>query len=132
MRTLVIERDKRPRPVVVTPAKGSVGDMTDESQAAKTDIGSIIQRYGGNLADIAGWRNQTFGDQPADDLEDAIETLKNASEVLDGLPYSSLAEAVAAINDGTFTTEKKEEINDEKPQERPETPVEENLSENGK
>lgn len=132
MRTLVIERDKRPRPVVVTPAKGSVGDMTDESQAAKTDIGSIIQRYGGNLADIAGWRNQTFGDQPTDDLEDAIETLKNASEVLDGLSYSSLAEAVAAINDGTFTTKKKEEINDEKPQERPETPVEENLSENGK
>lgn len=106
MRTLVVSYDERPRPAVVTPAKGSYGDCTDETMARDCDIGSIIARYGGNLAELARWRgSMSFGVQPLANLDDAIDQLKRADEVLRSLPnapFKTLADAVSAINDGSF------------------------------
>lgn len=106
MRSIIFDVDKRPRPSLVTPAKGEFGDCTDETQAQHTDIGSIIARYGGNLAELARWRGtMSFGDQPLNNLEDAIEAFESANEALGNLenhPFASLDEAFAAIKDGTF------------------------------
>ena len=74
----VITRDERPRPVVVTPAKGTLGDCTDETMKGECDIGRIIQRYGGNLAELARWRgSMSFGEQVNHNLEDNIEKYKS-------------------------------------------------------
>ena len=123
MRVIIFDVSKRSRPVLVTPAKGELGDCTDETQAKHTDIGSIIARYGGNLAELARWRgSMSFGDQPLDNLEDAIAAIETARDALGSLennPFESLDEAFAAIKDGTFTDKitnppKKEEMKDEK------------------
>lgn len=130
MRKVLIDREKRIRPVLQTPAKGSVGDMTDESQAAQTDVGSILQRYGGNLAEIAGWRGVEYGVQPETNLEDAIDKLKEAEDLTKDLGYGSLDEAMSAIANGTFGKEKKENENEKKESVSPS--VEEGVSQDGK
>lgn len=107
MRVIIFDVSKRPRPSLVTPAKGQLGDCTDETQAKHTDIGSIIARYGGNLAELARWRgSMSFGDQPLNNLEDAIEAIEKAKKALGSLennPFASLDEAFTAIKEGTFT-----------------------------
>lgn len=63
----ICKREDRPRPRLVTPAKGSFGDCTDETQSAACDLNSIIRRYGSNLAELAAWRgSMSFGVQPPD------------------------------------------------------------------
>ena len=129
MRVIIFDVSKRPRPVLVTPSKGEFGDCTDETQAKFTDIGSIIARYGGNLAELARWRgSMSFGDQPLDNLEDAIEALEKAKDALGDLennPFASLDEAFAAIKDGTFADKiknppKKEDTKNEASSHQPE------------
>lgn len=124
MRTIVVCYEDRPRPVLVTPEKGSPGDCTDETMAAATDLPSILARYGGNLAEIARWRGtMAFGDQPVDNLEDALEVISNAHDVLSDLPnnpFTSLDDAFAAIKDGTFMDKiNKKEVNNEKKPSQP-------------
>lgn len=106
MRTLLFSVHDRPRPEVVTPAKGSEGDCTDETQAAMTSVDSIISRYGGNLAEIAGWRGRMGANQfqPPSNLEDALEILKNAESelVASKLPFDSLSSALESMRDGSF------------------------------
>lgn len=119
MRTIVVCYADRPRPVLVTPDKGSPGDCTDETMAKDTDLPSILARYGGNLAEIARWRGtMSFGDQPVDNLEDALEVISNAHDALVDLPnnpFTSLDDAFAAIKDGTFMDKiNKKEVIDEK------------------
>ena len=87
MRTIVFCYEDRPRPVLKTPAKGTFGDCTDETMAKDTDLSSILARYGGNLADLARWRgSMAFGDQPVDNLEDALDIISNAHDALADLP----------------------------------------------
>lgn len=134
MRTIVVCYEDRPRPVLVTPAKGTFGDCTDETMAAATDLPSILARYGGNLAEMARWRGtMSFGDQPVDNLEDALDIISNAHDALADLPnnpFTSLDEAFAAIKDGTFMDKinKKEVNNETKPSEPSE--VKENIPSN--
>ena len=139
MRVIIFDVSNRPRPVLVTPSKGEFGDCTDETQAKYTDIGSIISRYGGNLAELARWRgSMSFGDQPLDNLEDAIEALEIARDALGNLennPFKSLDEAFAAFKDGTFADKiknppKKEEKKDEKSPNQSEE-VKKDLPQNG-
>lgn len=102
----VIKRDERPRPVLVTPKKGTLGDCTDETMQGECDIGRIIQRYGGNLAELARWRgSMSFGEQVNHNLEDNIErfkTLESAVMNLPNKPFANLDEAFKAIEDGSF------------------------------
>ena len=135
MRTIIVAYSDRPRPVVKTPAKGTLGDCTDETMAASTDLPSILARYGGNLAEIARWRGtMSFGDQPVDNLEDALDAIANAHDALADLPnnpFATLDEAFSAIKDGTFIDKitKKEVKNEEKPS-KP-TEVEANIPQDG-
>lgn len=135
MRKIIIDISLRPRPTLKTPAKGSEGDCTDETMAKFTDLGSIVQRYAGNLAELAAWRGtMSFGDQPVNNLEDAIDKLKEAHDYIAESPYDSLEDAIVAINNGSFgkpvETPNKETINHETVENNP-PPVKENLSENG-
>ena len=135
MRTIVVAYSDRPRPVLKTPAKGSLGDCTDETMASLTDLPSILARYGGNLAEIARWRGtMAFGDQPVDNLEDALDAISNAHDALADLPnnpFETLDDAFAAIKDGTFVDIiTKKEVKDEKKPSKPEE-VKEDLPENG-
>lgn len=124
MRTIVVSYEDRPRPVLVTPEKGSPGDCTDETMAKDTDLPSILARYGGNLAEIARWRGtMSFGDQPVDNLEDALDVISSAHDALADLPnnpFTSLDDAFAAIKDGTFMDKiTKKEVNNEKKSSQP-------------
>lgn len=102
----VITRDERPHPRLVTPKKGTLGDCTDETMQGECDIGRIIQRYGGNLAELARWRgSMSYGEQVNHNLEDNVErfkTLEAAVMNLPNRPFANLAEAFAAIEDGSF------------------------------
>lgn len=126
MRSIVVDYSKRKRPRLVTPAKGSVGDLTNESQRPLTDVDFILRRYAGNLAELNAWKsNLKYGDQSAlpADLVDAFNTLKDAHDAFDNLqdnPFGSFDEAMSAIADGTFM----DKIS-KKPVEKPvENPVE--------
>ena len=129
MRKILIDISLRPRPTLKTPAKGSEGDCTDETMAKFTDLVSIVQRYGGNLAELAAWRGtMSFGEQPVNNLEDAIEKLKQAHDYIAESPYESLDDAIEAINKGIFGKESepvepveplKQEIKDEKVENNP-------------
>lgn len=107
-RVIIVDISKRPRPRLVTPSKGSDGDLTNESQRPLTDIDFILKRYAGNLAELDAWRGSLrYGDQSAipDDLVDAFNTLKNAHDAFDKLednPFKSFDEAMSAIADGSF------------------------------
>lgn len=137
----VITRDMRPRPLLRTPAKGAEGDCTDETMVDGCDIGRIIQRYGGNLAELARWRgSMSFGEQVNHNLEDNIERFRELEGQLKDLPncpFATLNDAFDAIADGTFIekitpkfeNENKERKNEEKPSVK--APVEENLPADG-
>lgn len=107
-RIIILDISKRVKPRLVTPAKGSTGDLTNESQRPLTDIDFILKRYAGNLAELNAWKSkQKYGDQSAlpDDLVDAFNVLKDAHDAFDNLPdnpFSSFDDAMAAIADGTF------------------------------
>ena len=103
MRCIIIDISERPRPSLVTPAKGSEGDMVDETQAAACSIDAIIKRYGGNLPPAKGWTDG--GVQlplNRDELEDmaynACEDIVNNGKS----PFKTVDEAIAALSDGTF------------------------------
>lgn len=108
MRVIVVDYSERKRPRLVTPAKGSVGDLTNESQRPLTDVDFILRRYAGNLAELNAWKsNLKYGDQCAmpDDLVDAFNVLKDAHDAFEKLqdnPFGSFEEAMSAIADGTF------------------------------
>ena len=55
MRSIIIDISERPRPSLVTPTKGTEGDMVDETQASACSIDAIIKRYGGTLPAAKGW-----------------------------------------------------------------------------
>lgn len=119
---IVITRDMRPRPTLRTPAKGTEGDCTDETMVDGCDIGRIIQRYGGNLAELARWRGtMSFGEQVNHNLEDNVERFRELEGQLKDLPncpFGTLEEAFNAIADGSFmdkivprgTNEEKQEV----------------------
>ena len=103
MRSIIIDISERPRPSLVTPAKGSQGDMVDETQAAACSIDAIIKRYGGNLPAAKGWPDG--GVQlplNRDELEDmaynACEDIVNNGKS----PFKTVDEAITALADGTF------------------------------
>ena len=113
----IVTREQRPRPRLITPAKGEQGDCTDETMAGMCDINRIIQRYGGNLAELAAWRgSMRYGDQPPDNLEDALDMLNNAKDICHNLGVDSITEALAKLNNPTIDdssqVEKKEVINE--------------------
>ena len=103
MRSIIIDISERPRPSLVTPTKGSDGDMVDETQAAACSIDAIIKRYGGNLPAAKGWPEG--GVQlplNRDELEDmaynACEDIVNNGKS----PFNTVDEAITALSDGTF------------------------------
>lgn len=108
MRVIVVDYTERKRPKLVTPAKGSVGDLTNESQRTLTDVDFILKRYAGNLAELSAWKSTLkYGDQTVmpDDLVDAFNILKDAHDAfnkLEGNPFASFDDAMSAIADGTF------------------------------
>lgn len=100
-----ITRDERVRVKCITPTKGSVGDMTDESMANSTSIPSILARYGGNLAEIARWRgSQNYGVQPTADLEEALEQVKEATNLANSKGYADIKTALEAEMKGENET----------------------------
>lgn len=130
MRKIVLDISLRPRPLVTTPPKGGEGDCTDETMVRLTDLGSIVQRYAGNLAELAAWRGtMSYGEQPPNNLEDAIDKLKDAHDLLVESPYDSLEAAIDAINNGTFCKHKEETKNEA--HEGKHSAVEENLQKDG-
>ncbi len=105
MRNIIIDVEARPRPSLVTPAKGSSGDRVDESQAVACSIDVIIKRYGGMLPACRGWEDG--GVQlplNRDELEamayDACENIVNSGDS----PFASVDEAISALSDGTFAS----------------------------
>ena len=98
----ICKREDRPRPVLITPPKGAEGDCTDETMARSCDLNLIIQRYGGNLAELAAWRGtMSFGDQPPDNLEDALERLNDAKQICQSLGVDSISDALNKLNPET-------------------------------
>lgn len=98
----ICKREDRPRPVLITPAKGAEGDCTDETMASMCDINRIIQRYGGNLAELAAWRgSMSYGEQPPDNLEDALERLNDAKQICSSLGVETISEALDKLNPET-------------------------------
>ncbi len=94
----IIKREDRPRPLLITPPKGGEGDCTDETMASMCDINRIIQRYGGNLAELAAWRGtMRYGEQPPDNLEDALETLKNAKDICAKMGVEDISHALEKL-----------------------------------
>lgn len=103
MRNIIIDVAERPRPSLVTPAKGSAGDMVDETQAAACSIDAIIKRYGGSLPAAKGWPDD--GVQLPLNRDELEEMAYNACEdfVNNGnSPFNSVDEAITALTDGTF------------------------------
>ena len=103
MRSIIIDISERPRPILVTPAKGSEGDMVDETQAAACSIDAIIKRYGGNLPPAKGWTDG--GVQlplNRDELEDMA--YKACEDIVSNgkSPFKTVDEAITALSDGTF------------------------------
>ena len=106
----IITRENRPRPRLVTPAKGEQGDCTDETMAGMCDINRIIQRYGGNLAELAAWRgSMSYGEQPPDNLEDALDMLNYAKDICNNLGVDSITAALAKLSTPS-TTENSSEV----------------------
>lgn len=99
---------ERSRVSLKTPAKGSIGDKTDESQAGLTDVVSILKRYGGNLEELKRWRGSArFEDNTLlpTDLTEAYDKIKSARDAFDAIPnnpFTSFDDAVRAYAEGTF------------------------------
>ena len=132
----IVKRENRLRPRLITPGKGEPGDCTDETMVGMCDINRIIQRYGGNLAELAAWRGtMQFGEQPPDNLEEALEMLNNAKDICKNLGVDSVIDAITKLTEiPTEIPEKpitESEVNNETPENKPEN-VEANISENGK
>ncbi len=63
MRKIITDIDKRLKPRLKTPEKGSDGDLTVQSDLPQTDINNILARYAGNLAELKAWQDgQKYGD----------------------------------------------------------------------
>lgn len=106
----ICKRENLPRPKLITPAKGSVGDCTDETMVGMCDINRIIQRYGGNLAELAAWRgSMSYGEQAPDNLEDALDMLNNAKDICNNLGVDSITAALAKLTT-PLTTENSSEV----------------------
>ena len=103
MRNIIIDPELRPRPVLVTPEKGSFGDMVDESQAAGCAIDAIIKKYGGNLPAVQAWPDGAV--QLPSNRDELEELAYNACENIvksGNSPFASVDEAINALSDGTF------------------------------
>ena len=110
----IITRENRSRPRLVTPAKGEEGDCTDETMVGICDINRIIQRYGGNLAELAAWRgSMSYGEQPPDNLEDALDMLNNAKDICNNLGVDTIADALIKLTTPS-TTENSSDVVDTK------------------
>ena len=129
----ICKRENRPRPVLITPAKGTEGDCTDETMVGMCDINRIIQRYGGNLAELAAWRgSMSYGEQPPDNLEDALDMLNNAKDICHNLGVDSISDAIDRLNvpRGTETPEKEIEVKNETTENQQEN-IQKDISSNG-
>lgn len=129
----IVKRENRLRPYLVTPAKGTPGDCTDETMAGMCDINRIIQRYGGNLAELAAWRgSMQYGDQPPDNLEDALDMLNHAKDICNNLGVNSISDAIERLNVPRGTeTEKEVEVKNETTENQQEN-VKKDISPDGK
>ena len=129
----IVKRENRLRPCLVTPAKGTPGDCTDETMAGMCDINRIIQRYGGNLAELAAWRGtMQYGDQPPDNLEDALDMLNNAKDICNNLGVDNISDAIEKLNvpRGTEIINEKVEVKNETTENQQEN-VKTDISQNG-
>lgn len=79
---IVLFRDQRVRPLLQTPAKGSVGDRCIESEVGETDIPTILRKYAGNLQELMAWRGKlSYGVQTPDNLQDLYQHLDHIKEL---------------------------------------------------
>lgn len=91
MRVIIISDARKcvPRPRLSTPAKGELGDMCHEEQAAECSIKRIMQRYAGNLQEMLAWRSKPldFCDATivSHDLQEAINLVNNSKAELERL-----------------------------------------------
>lgn len=91
MKIIVITnaRAEVPRPRLVTPRKGDIGDMCHEEQADSTDIRRIMRAYAGNLDEMMAWRSRPIVDYDDTvypiDLQDAIESVRDAERKVNDL-----------------------------------------------
>lgn len=121
----VIRPEDRPRPKLATPAKGSVGDMCHEEDAAGTSIPSLLQRYGGNLDDLIRWRKNPIPydcDLVPQDLAEAHALVGRIEEMIDTLELPegvSREDAVAAIKSGDFSVFKSTPNTEKEPTHEP-------------
>lgn len=132
---IILNPSKAPRCRLKTPKKGTTGDMTNESMASMTDIPSILQRYGGNLAEIAGWNKGNYGDATIipQNLQEAFEMMRNAHDDFVNLqdnPFGSFEEAYKAFLDGSFESKIVEASKKKVEKTNPEIKVETHETEN--
>lgn len=99
-RKIVKSFEDLPRPELVTPEKGSKGDLCDQSQKESCNLVNLMQRYAGNLAEIRAWQvnPDNYGTQPPDNLEDALEMVEEGVNTAQGLGYDSISEALDGLS----------------------------------
>lgn len=114
-------RAEIPRPRIVTPRKGEVGDMCHEEQAESTDIRRIMRAYAGNLDEMMAWRSRPIVDYDdtvyPTDLQAAIETARDADNKLNDLAATlgiTREQVMQVIGGDMSPLEKTNEVKDEK------------------
>ena len=110
MRKYILNGDKRVKVIALTPAKGSDGDLTVQSDLIKTNINNILHRYAGNLAELKAWQDgKEYGVQSpmGDDLLDAtqvfdrLERQYHSNEELSKV-FDNFGAFINAVSDGTI------------------------------
>ena len=99
-RKIIRSFEDLPRPELVTPEKGSKGDLCDQSQKEACNLVNVMQRYAGNLAEIRAWQVNpgNYGTQPPDNLEDALQMVEEGVSTAQGLGYDSISEAIDGLS----------------------------------
>lgn len=99
-RRIVKSFEDLPRPELVTPEKGSKGDLCDQSQKESCNLVNLMQRYAGNLAEIRAWQinPDNYGTQPPDNLEDALDLVEEGLNTAQGLGYDSIHAALDGLS----------------------------------
>lgn len=99
-RKIISSFEDLPRPELVTPEKGSKGDLCDQSQKEACNLVNVMQRYAGNLAEIRAWQvnPENYGTQPPDNLEDALDLVQEGVNTAQGLGYDSISEALDGLS----------------------------------
>ena len=128
MRIIVISnaRAEVPRPRLVTPRKGEVGDMCHEEQAESTDIRRIMRAYAGNLEEMMAWRSRPIVDYDdtvyPTDLQDAIEIARDADNKVNDLAATlgiSREQVMQVIGGDLSPLDPKKDDTDEKKSDKP-------------